>query len=777
MTTKRVAMSLLLACGAAASAGWAPTQPAAPTSAAPTPEPATARQESASDARAFASPLEAAIDTVASRSESPERARGTLLLRMGAWPTCYPDSLSEKEWVHILETTGLLAPADGPPGLVPRYYVEPNAWVGQALTQPSGAAQRAMLTYSFPDDGTTWGLSQSGYATGPNNLGATLVSVFGDLDRGREHIRQAIAAWRAVAGIDYTEVGDNNSAMDQLTTRQAVRGDIRIGGVALTTGAGILAYNAYPLGSGVGSLSGGDMCLNTSYFLPTFLASIGNDYRYLRNTIAHEHGHGLGLRHTVPCDLTKLMEPQVGGAINGLQHDDLRGGARNYGDFLSGNHTSGTAANLGELGSPGPRSLLLRNLSTNGSTGPNGTAEDWFTFTLATPQSVTITATPTGSTYTTASQTSGCTGGFSSEINSLVSGNLLIQLHRPVGTIIASASGAAAGQPETVSPGTLAAGTYHVRVRDHGPNAQENQIVQMYDLLIRVGGAPTAPRAIAGVNKRVQAETTAWFMGHINSRATEPGATLGAADCAWDLNGDGTYELSGSPVSFTYPSNGTFAAMLRVTDSNGVSSTDSINVNVWGATTNIAQVTPSGGAPGTSVPVVIVGTNFKGVTSASQVTVSGSGVTVVGTPSVNYLGTNIYGLSFVIAPGAAQTPRNVSITNSDGQGAVGTGTAVFTVGQVTTGACCLGTACTITTQAQCGGTWTSGAACGSPSNPTTCCPANFDGVNGVDVPDIFGFLNAWFAGLPAANFNGTGGITVEDIFAFLTAWFAGCSGS
>jgi len=69
--------------------------------------------------------------------------------------------------------------------------------------------------------------------------------------------------------------------------------------------------------------------------------------------------------------------------------------------------------------------------------------------------------------------------------------------------------------------------------------------------------------------------------------------------------------------------------------------------------------------------------------------------------------------------------------------------------------------------------------CGAPA-----CRANFNGVNGVTVQDIFDFLGAWFAGCTAggagacqygsADFNGVSGLTVQDIFDFLSAWFAGC---
>jgi hypothetical protein len=47
-------------------------------------------------------------------------------------------------------------------------------------------------------------------------------------------------------------------------------------------------------------------------------------------------------------------------------------------------------------------------------------------------------------------------------------------------------------------------------------------------------------------------------------------------------------------------------------------------------------------------------------------------------------------------------------------------------------------------------------------------------VDGLQVADIFAFLNAWFAGAPASDFDHINGLQVADIFAFLNAWFAGC---
>jgi hypothetical protein len=63
----------------------------------------------------------------------------------------------------------------------------------------------------------------------------------------------------------------------------------------------------------------------------------------------------------------------------------------------------------------------------------------------------------------------------------------------------------------------------------------------------------------------------------------------------------------------------------------------------------------------------------------------------------------------------------------------------------------------------------------------TACPADFNGMNGVSVQDIFDFLADWnsqAAGGPVilatADFNWTDGITVQDIFDFLSAWNSGC---
>lgn len=58
--------------------------------------------------------------------------------------------------------------------------------------------------------------------------------------------------------------------------------------------------------------------------------------------------------------------------------------------------------------------------------------------------------------------------------------------------------------------------------------------------------------------------------------------------------------------------------------------------------------------------------------------------------------------------------------------------------------------------------------------PIVVCPADFDGVDGVTIADIFFFIAAWFAGDPRADFDEQDGVNVADIFSFLGFWFQEC---
>ena len=500
----------------------------------------------------------------------------------------FPETLTSREWQQVMQSAWFNG-VD--------FASAATVWTGDGLQGPSGAAAPATLTYSFPSDGTSWKL---GGTTLPNALTAALTGTFGasNLDQGREFIRQALAAWERTSGVTFTEVADNDSAYDTAIARTSARGDIRIGGIPAGGGANPVAASNLPA-------QGGDVALNTSFFVPANYGNAASSYRYLRNAVGHEIGTAMGLLNVVPCDGTKLMEGQVNTVFDGPQIDDIRGAQRNNGDRFAGNIDALTARNYGNLFNPANRSVRERNLSTNGTTGANGTSADWHRFqTTVNFQNFVITATPTGGSYSNGAQTSACAGA-TSAVNAAQAGVLTVELRNQAGDTVIQTQTGVAGAPTVLTRNGQAPGIYNVRVFDAGPNPAANQTVQTYDLTIQVSAYNASPYANAGVNKRVEAGTTCYFMGDINSAPTQPGATISTYE--WDLDGNGAYEVANNPrPTFSYTADGVYTVSLRVTDSNGRQAIDTINVTVFNAITGMGWRAVSNGisprtgtAPGT----------------------------------------------------------------------------------------------------------------------------------------------------------------------------------
>ncbi|MFM9958396.1 MAG: PKD domain-containing protein [Phycisphaerales bacterium] len=515
--------------------------------------------------------LAAALDKYAKPFPDPQAKKREVIEKIKYSPACYY-AATQEDFDRLVRMYDLM-----PASLLgeERFVSATTVFVGDGGVVPnaSGRAQPINLTISYPADGTTWGTG-SGFGTGPNVLRNRMDGFFGNAnaDRAYELIRQAFGSWRRNGGITYTEVLDDNSPETTATGRSNFRGDVRIGSYFLDGFFNVLAYNNF-------TSSGSDMNFDSGDFAGGSFYDSTDAFRFFRNVTAHEHGHGMSYIHSVPCNDTKLMEPQASTGFEMVANDDRRGIQRNYGDRLADNNSPAAATDFGNLTSPILTSIIERDLSTNSATGFDNSDEDWFRFTLGSTQNIVITVDPTGGVYTTGQQSGGCSGTTAS-VNADQAGNLNIELRDSAGAVvIQTAATSAAGVNEVLTRNGVPAGTYTVRVFDVGPNATVNQFLQTYDLTLNVGGATAPPQAIAGINKRIGQGLVCWFRGDLNSRAVQPGA--GISSYQWDFTNDGTFDASGAEVSTIYATAGLRTVRLRVTDTNGRIDDDTITVNVF----------------------------------------------------------------------------------------------------------------------------------------------------------------------------------------------------
>ncbi len=334
-----------------------------------------------------------------------------------------------------------------------------NRWSWTAHGGTGGQGDPITLTYSYVPDGV-WVPGGAGEPGSPNVLFATLDAQFGSTALWQSKIAQVFARWSELTGITYVEENDDGASLFNSSGSIGVRGDVRFCSHDIDGGYGILAYNYYP--------NGGDMCLDAS----EYWANSSNDFRFFRNVVAHEHGHGIGLAHVCPANGTKLMEPYLTTSYDGPQHDDQRAGQRHYGDRYEDNGSSGSAENLGSV--EGNYMVTEVCMDDNGES-------DYYKFTVVDNRMVSITLTPVGLEYQAGPEVGNCDTG--DWINSLTINNLDLYLYDTNGsTLLASSTSQPAGSPETIVNFILpSAGTFYARVVS-GPTND----VQTYEFEINV---------------------------------------------------------------------------------------------------------------------------------------------------------------------------------------------------------------------------------------------------------------------------------------------------
>ncbi|MEM7784406.1 MAG: matrixin family metalloprotease, partial [Planctomycetota bacterium] len=118
--------------------------------------------------------------------------------------------------------------------------------------------------------------------------------------------------------------------------------DVRIGGHSIDgeSGRNTLAYNYFP--------NNGDMVIDTDNI--SFYSNGNNNFLGLRNVLAHEFGHGMGIPHHESSNSRNLMEPLVDLSFDGAQIDDIAEAQRRYGDNFEENGGNDQFINASFLG-------------------------------------------------------------------------------------------------------------------------------------------------------------------------------------------------------------------------------------------------------------------------------------------------------------------------------------------------------------------------------------------------------------------------------------------
>jgi hypothetical protein len=345
-------------------------------------------------------------------------------------------------------------------------YDAGGRWSTTSFGSTGSRGNPIRLRWSFVPDGTsTPGLS--GQARVGSDLFTQMNAKFSNNTAlWQSRFEECFTRWGQLAGLRYERVSDDGAAFPSTGgSSVGARGDVRIAGRLLDGVSGVLAFNFFP--------NGGDMVLDTA----DNWGNPNNNHRFLRNTVMHEHGHGIGLGHVDPTNGTKLMEPFLNTNFDGPQDDDIRGGQRLYGDAYEVNGTAATST-LVELGSLSALSVQNASLDRTGDI-------DFYRVNVGARRRVNVTVTPIGGTYNV-----GPSGGATPSINTTAIQNLQLEIYNSTGTtLLASATANGVGASETIAGFVPppAGGQFLVRIFSGTGSADD---VQRYTLSFSTAGLP-----------------------------------------------------------------------------------------------------------------------------------------------------------------------------------------------------------------------------------------------------------------------------------------------
>lgn len=341
----------------------------------------------------FASLTTDHADRLVRYAQAVSGASGERLLYLCWGHDTEPQVVSAFEGVRSLAIQEAIEAGDP----LPIFQANPwDRWSQTATDGNTGSLGTAVtITWSFVPDGTAvpdGGKNAQGNDTmATSDLIAKLNAAYGspttpgDLTTAPWFVifDDAFNSWSEVTGNTYVYEPNDDGANfpDFRGGTLGVRGDVRIGGTRIDGNSRTLAFNYFP--------DAGDMVIDS------------DDTSNLRarqealfeNTIAHEHGHGLGFGHVCPINQTKLMEPFITLQFSGPQYDDVLTAQRFYGDprepkaGSKNNETPATAYDLGALDGIYNESAIV---SISGSSDV-----DVYRFEVANPRELNVTLAPT----------------------------------------------------------------------------------------------------------------------------------------------------------------------------------------------------------------------------------------------------------------------------------------------------------------------------------------------------------------------------------------------
>jgi len=216
--------------------------------------------------------------------------------------------------VHIDEGPLLAASAAG---------VQPFAVVGAKWGAGSFSGGVDVRGPGLPGGTVTYSFMGSGVAMGSHSdANVSITALPGYQACFLTEIRQAFAAWSAVANIQFAEVPDNGAPFDA----SGATGDIRIGAHAFDGQWGALAHGYYPP---PGSSAAGDIHFDRHEIYSCDARPGTVDVGIIA---MHEIGHAIGLGHEVRAGHTALMNPSYNPiSATMLLADDVQGAVGVYG--------------------------------------------------------------------------------------------------------------------------------------------------------------------------------------------------------------------------------------------------------------------------------------------------------------------------------------------------------------------------------------------------------------------------------------------------------------